>query len=209
MKNIKGFLFDLDGVLIDSESEYTRIWSEIDRLFPTGVENFPIKIKGMTLPEILHTYFGDTSLHSSIIDELYSREQRMHYEMLPGALRLLNEIQSAGMGLALVTSSDNKKMAHLREEQPDLEGMFHVIVTANSITHSKPHPEGYILAATRLGLLPGECVVCEDSRQGVQAGKAAGSFVVGLTTTLPEKEIAPWCDMIVSDLSEVHISRFK
>ena len=53
-----GFLFDLDGVLIDSESEYTQIWEEIDRHFPTGIENFAIRIKGQTLPEILNANFS-------------------------------------------------------------------------------------------------------------------------------------------------------
>ena len=79
--NIKvGVLFDLDGVLIDSEREYTRIWSEIDRRYPTGVENFAIKIKGQTLPEILSNHYPET-LHSAVIDMLNEQEQQMRSEV--------------------------------------------------------------------------------------------------------------------------------
>ena len=86
MENEKiGFLFDLDGVLIDSESEYTRIWQKIDSHFPTGVDNFAIKIKGQTLPEILNTYFRQ-AIHPQVTDMLNDMEQQMRYEMLPASM---------------------------------------------------------------------------------------------------------------------------
>ena len=92
-----GFLFDLDGVLIDSESEYTRIWEEIDRHFPTGIENFAIRIKGQTLPEILNANFSP-EIHSNVIDMLNSMEQRMSYRMLPGAQEMLDTLRTRGIG---------------------------------------------------------------------------------------------------------------
>ena len=181
--NIKvGVLFDLDGVLIDSEREYTRIWSEIDRRYPTGVENFAIKIKGQTLPEILSNHYPET-LHSAVIDMLNER----------------------GIDAVLVTSSNNLKMKHLREEQPDLESHFAHIITANDISRSKPDPEGYLLGANKIGVAPKNCVVFEDSAQGVKAGKSAGAYVVGLTTTLPAERIAPYSDRIVGTLAEVDL----
>lgn len=118
-----GFLFDLDGVLIDSEREYTRIWSEIDRKYPTGIENFAIKIKGQTLPEILNKHYPP-ELHQAVTDELNRMEQQMRYEWLPGARELLENIRSRGFKAVLVTSSNDIKMQHLREERPELEGYF-------------------------------------------------------------------------------------
>lgn len=200
-KNI-GFLFDLDGVLIDSETEYTRIWSEIDNLYPTGVENFAIKIKGMTLPEILSTYFSKEN-REAVVNLLNEKEQKMRYNMLPGAIEMLEELRRRKIGCILVTSSNDYKMQHLHEEQPTLCDYFNDIVTANRISKSKPDPEGYLLGASLLNVPAQRCVVFEDSRQGVRAGKAAGAYVVGLTTTLPAESIAPFCDKLIGTLADI------
>lgn len=199
-----GFLFDLDGVLIDSESEYTRIWNEIDRRFPTGFENFAIRIKGQTLPEILSTYF-DPEEHDAVTDMLNEMEQRMRYNWLPGAKEFLEKIKRRGYGAILVTSSNDMKMRHLREERPELEGYFADVVTADRISRSKPDPEGYLLGAKLLGAKPERCAVFEDSAQGVRAGKAAGAFVTGLTTTLPIENLKPCCDLIADTLADVSL----
>ncbi len=199
-----GFLFDLDGVLIDSEREYTRIWSEIDRKYPTGIENFAIKIKGQTLPEILNKHYPP-ELHQAVTDELNRMEQQMRYEWLPGARELLENIRSRGFKAVLVTSSNDIKMQHLREERPELEGYFFDIVTADKISRSKPDPEGYLLGARMLGARPERCVVFEDSAQGVRAGEAAGAYVVGLTTTLPAEQLKDHCNRIIGNLAEIHL----
>ncbi|MBD5194213.1 MAG: HAD family phosphatase [Bacteroidales bacterium] len=197
-----GFLFDLDGVIIDSEKEYTRIWTEIDELYPTGVENFAIKIKGQTLPEILNAHYPE-EIHNEIIAQLNKREQKMHYELLPGAQSLLNYLNEESIGRALVTSSNELKMRHLRKELPFLEDWFNKVITADHIHKSKPDPEGYLLASKLLNVPANACVVFEDSLQGVIAGKSAGCFVVGLTTTLTEEILSPYADMLVDNLSSV------
>ena len=197
-----GFLFDLDGVLIDSETEYTRIWQAIDQAFPTGVENFAIKIKGQTLPEILSQNFPE-HLWPDVTAMLNEREQRMHYPPLPGAMEILAELKRRDIPRALVTSSNGYKMKHLREECPDLEGFFSAIVTADMISHSKPDPEGYLLGARLIGADPTHCVVFEDSRQGLTAGKAAGAYTVGLTTTLPASEIGHLCHRVIPNLASI------
>lgn len=201
-KNKIGFLFDLDGVLIDSETEYTRIWEAIDHAYPTGIENFAIKIKGQTLPEILAANFP-LDLHENVVGMLNSMEQKMKYNLLPGAEEMLQQLRDRGIGAVLVTSSNDLKMRHLREEQPKLEGYFKDIITADRISRSKPDPEGYLLGASVLGVNPANCVVFEDSLQGVKAGKAAGALVVGLTTTLPKERIENYCDFTVGSLAEI------
>lgn len=199
-----GFLFDLDGVLIDSEREYTRIWQEIDRRYPTGIENFAIKIKGQTLPEILGRNYPP-ELHSEVTAALNSMEQVMRYDLLPGAAEMLSELRRRGLGAVLVTSSNDIKMRHLREEQPGLEGYFADIVTADRISRSKPDPEGYLLGAHILEADPRRCVVFEDSAQGVRAGHAAGAYVVGLTTTLPAADLEPYADMLIDTLADISL----
>ena len=202
MKNI-GVLFDLDGVLIDSETEYTRIWGEVHRRYPTGVEDLPHKIKGMTLDNIIATYFNDREDKQQLRDTLHELENQMTYEWLPGAKEFIEWLISENIPRALVTSSDNEKMTHLREQLPELESMMTTIVTADKISRSKPDPEGYLLAAKLIGVPPQHCAVVEDSLQGVKAGRASGAFVIGMEGTLPAETIAPYSDIVISNFKEL------
>lgn len=203
MNNNIGFLFDLDGVLIDSETEYTKIWSAIDAKYPSGVADLAHVIKGQTLPYILNTYFPKEK-HTAVTEMLDEMEQVMVYRMLPGADDVLAYLQQHNIPRVLVTSSNDKKMAHLREEQPDLESKFNDIVTANRISRSKPDPEGYMLGAKICNADPKNCVVIEDSVQGVTAGHRAGCLVIGLTTTVSRDKLEPYSDIIVSTLADLN-----
>lgn len=197
------FLFDLDGVLIDSEKEYSRIWSEIDRRYPTGVADFSKVIKGRTLTEILNLFFPGKELQINVTSMLNDLEQKMHYHFCPGAQSLLTWLNDANVPLALVTSSNGDKMAHLHDEIPGFEDYFTHIVTADLISRSKPDPEGYLLGARLCGVAPEHCAVFEDSKQGVMAGRAAGAFVIGVAGTLPAADIAPFSDLVVDSLNDV------
>jgi len=198
-----GALFDLDGVLIDSEREYTKIWSEVNRRFPTPYPDLAHRIKGMTLDNIIATYYAADGLGDKVRDTLHHLEDKMKYEWLPEAKEFLTWLQSIGVPRVLVTSSDNKKMEHLRDEIPELERMMTDKVTADKITRSKPDPEGYLLAAKLIGADPQHCAVFEDSLQGVKAGKASGAYVIGVAGTLPATTIAPYCDIVVNNLGEI------
>lgn len=203
MENI-GFLFDLDGVIIDSEPEYSRIWSQINREFPTGIESFENKIKGCTLSKILEDNYEE-SVREAVCNRLHELEQKMHYEYLPGSFEFLSELKRRGLPMALVTSSDNKKMAHLEEEMPGFLEFFDFIVTAELVSTSKPSPEGYLLAAKQLNAKPEKCVVFEDSLQGVMAGNNAKAYVVGVTGTLGEQPLKPYSDILTDSLEKLNI----
>ena len=200
---LAGALFDLDGVLIDSETEYTKIWSEINRRFPTGYDDLALRIKGMTLDNILATYYPDASLANVVRDTLHELESHMTYRWLPGAEKLLKWLMADSIPRALVTSSDNKKMEHLKEEIPELMPMMSAVITADRISRSKPDPEGYLLGAHEIGIPISQCVVFEDSLQGVKAGRASGAFVVGVAGTLKPEILQPFCDIIVSSLEDL------
>lgn len=204
----EAFLFDLDGVIIDSESTYTEIWAEIDRHFPTGIENFPIKIKGTTLSNILSTYYPDHEVSRKVEQMLYDLEDRMVYKVIPGALALLNKLKEKGIPTALVTSSNNVKMAHLWAQQPQLREYFQGLITADKVSNSKPDPEGYLKGAEVLGADPTKCVVVEDSLQGVMAGENAGAFVIGVAGTLSPETLAPHANIVVEDLATIELPSF-
>ncbi len=204
-KRNMGCLFDLDGVLIDSERMYTKIWEAIEEQWTTGIDNFAYKIKGTTLEDILDHYFPDEKVKSQVIMELYRLEGLMIYTPMPGAMQLLDDLRERNIPVALVTSSNDLKMQHLWSDMPVLKEKFDVIITGDEVTHSKPNPEGYLTAAHRLGVDPAKCVVFEDSLQGVKAGKAAGAYVVGVAGTLKAEDIAPFSDTVVNGVAEVDI----
>ena len=130
---VKGVLFDLDGVLIDTEGTYTQFWEAIDRRFPTGVEGFAQVIKGSNLHNILHTYFPTDETREQVTDMLNDFQRDMQYNYFPGAIDLLEELRSNGIACCIVTSSDKRKMESLYRQHPDFPSHFQAIVTGNMV----------------------------------------------------------------------------
>lgn len=203
--DVIGALFDLDGVIIDSEREYSRIWRTINREYPTGIDNLEYLIKGCTLDKILQEYYPEMEMREKVISRLYELEGKMNYQYLPGAKELLDNLSLLKIPKVLVTSSNDDKMKHLYEEIPDITDQFSFIVTANQITKSKPDPEGYLLGANKIKKNIRKCIVFEDSLQGVMAGHNAGAFVVGVAGTLPADVIAPFSNIVVDNLSKLDL----
>lgn len=199
------FLFDLDGVLIDSEKEYTRIWEEIDKHFPTGVENFPLLIKGQTLNKILTDHYSE-NIRPQVSDLLHLLEKQMVYSYCPGAREFLETLKSRGHSIAVVTSSDEVKMSHLYEDVKDFEEKINLLIDATKVERSKPDPQGYLLAAQGLNADIRNCVVFEDSVQGVKAGRASGAYVIGITGTKTREELSPHSDIVVESLAEIDLN---
>ncbi len=203
-----GCLFDLDGVLVDSERIYTKIWEAIESQWPTGIDNFPYKIKGTTLEDILIKFFPE-DVRDDVTKELIRLEAMMIYEAMPGAIDFLDALKKKGIPIALVTSSNGIKMAHLWNDMPGFKDKFDVIITGDEVTNSKPDPEGYLTAASALGVKPERCAVFEDSLQGVKAGKAAGAFVVGIAGTLKASDIAPYSDIVVNKVADIYVDKLE
>ncbi|MCH5240139.1 MAG: HAD family phosphatase [Muribaculaceae bacterium] len=200
-----GFLFDLDGVLIDSEKEYSRIWSKINSEFPTGIENLEDKIKGSTLTKILTEYYDSEEIREKVAKRLHELENRMKYNYLPYAENFLLELKRRNIPCVLVTSSDDEKMNHLWLQIPRLKDFFSSIVTGNQVKTSKPSPEGYLTGAASICANPSNCVVFEDSLQGVMAGNNSGAFVVGVAGTLPAESLAPYSHLVINNFNEIDI----
>ena len=192
-----GALFDLDGVIIDSESLYTEFWSEIERMYPTGIPNFPVAIKGTTLPTILENY-PTQEIRDDVTRRLVDFQANMKYRLFPGAIEFLEEIRDKGIPTALITSSDDQKMSCVFEQLPQLKDKFDYIIDGSMVTNSKPHPEGYLRGAEAIGRKPEDCFVFEDSLQGLAAGKASGATVIGLCTTYPKETVSQIADKTIS-----------
>ncbi len=202
-------LFVLDGVLIDSESIYSEFWTRMDQLYPTGIENFAYVIKGTTLPDILDTYFPDPEIQAKLRVHLREQEDAMVYRIFPHVEDFLKQLRKAGFPTAIVTSSNDAKMKVLFEALPGFRDYFDVVITDSDVTRSKPDPEGYLLAADRLGIRPERCVVFEDSRSGLEAARRSGAKVVAVATTLRPADIEGRGDIVINSFDEVTPMRLE
>ncbi len=200
---LKAVLFDLDGVLLDTEGIYTDFWSGIDSRFPTGVDNFAAVIKGNTLTNILATYFPDTTVQTQIKHLLVEQELNMPYRMFPGAIELIEGLRDMGINTAVVTSSTLAKMKNVFRTLPRFAQAVDTLVTDEDVTASKPDPQGYLIAARRLGAGAGEFIVVEDSMAGLEAGRRSGAFVAGIATTNPMEAVRPACDLAVDAIADI------
>lgn len=199
----KAALFDLDGVLIDSETLYTGFWEKVGKSHHLPSPTFALDIKGTTLNDILTTYFAEPEVRADIDRMLHEFENEIVYPIFPGAMEFVDSLRAKGVKTVIVTSSDNKKMDFLFNQHPDFRSHFDAIVTAADVTHSKPHPEPYLVGASKVGVSASESVVFEDSFQGLEAGRSAGAYVVGLSTTNPAASLEGKADRIIGSLSEM------
>lgn len=184
MNNNVGALFDLDGVIVDTEGIYTDFWHEIGTaIYPVRIDDFAHIIKGNTLAKILDTYFPDKVVQDDIVARLAAHEAGMEYRLFDGVRDFLEGLRRAGIPAAIVTSSGDKKMSHLFRCIPDLRSYFDVVITDKDVTRSKPDPEGYLIAAKAIGRDIKDCYVFEDSFSGIAAGMASGAITIGVATT--------------------------
>lgn len=199
-------LFDLDGVIIDTEPVYTRIWSDIERRFPTGVDDFANKIKGTTLPDILSRYYPDKAMQECVKEALYEAEENMEYPLFDGVSDFLKDLKDAGVPAAIVTSSGDIKMERLFGIYPGLRFFFDAVVTDSMVKTGKPAPDCYLTAAESLRVLPGNCFVFEDSFNGLRAGRAAGAKVIALATTNTPDSLAPLAERVIDSFTGFKVS---
>ena len=196
-------LFDFDGVLMDTETQYSRFWDETGRKY-LNIEGFGSVIKGQTLKQIFGKHFAAFSERELRIieDSLNEYESQMSYEFIPGAREFLLELKKAGVPTAIVTSSNDMKMSQVYRVHPQLHTMVDAILTSEHFSKSKPDPECFVKGIETLGGSPGATVVFEDSIHGITAGRGAGAYVVGLATTNKREVIEPLCDMVIDDFSD-------
>lgn len=202
MSNTTGVLFDLDGVLIDTEPSYTEFWGAVGRKYNCGIDDFAHIIKGNTLGNILNTYFPNKSVQEEIVTDLKKHEAEMQYRVFDGVIEFVADLRKGGVRTAIVTSSNNIKMQHVREQLPELLANIDVVLTEENVTRSKPDPQGYMLAAERLGCESKNCYVFEDSLAGLEAGRRSGSKVVGVATTNSREIIADKADFVVDNTAD-------
>lgn len=210
MKNVHGILFDMDGVLVDSEKYLSEAAVLMFRELGLEVhqEDFlPFVGTGeqMYLGGVAEKYSFrlDIPKAKARLYEIYAQQAGKKLQPLPGVHAFIEKCRKKGLKMAVATSADDFKL------QVNLRGIglkpdtFDALVRGEDVDRKKPAPDIYLLAAERLGLTPAECLVIEDAPAGIEAGKAAGARVMALTTSFPQEKLKG-ADLIVQDLAHAN-----
>lgn len=198
---MKAALFDLDGVVFNTEPQYTIFWGEQCREFHPEHPGLEHEIKGQTLAQIYEAWFSGPLADKQVLitERLNQFEQQMTYDYVVGFEQYIRALRQQGVKTAVVTSSNRPKMQAVYARRPEFKALFDAILTSEDFERSKPDPDCYLKAAARFGLKAEDCVVFEDSFNGLRSGRAAGMRVVGLATTNTADSIRPLCDVVISD----------
>ena len=192
---IKGAIFDMDGLLLDSEAQSIYSWPEAGR--EMGYEITRQMIRDITgtnhvnCRRIMTEYLGQDldfeRLYNLAVDLNYQRMVKLNMPLRPYAREILQDLKEAGFKLALGTST-NRDRAIEEMKIAGLYEFFDVFCFGNEVEQGKPAPDIFLLAAQRLGMEPGECAVLEDSPNGVLAGLAAGMESIWIPDQITEED---------------------
>lgn len=209
---IKAALFDLDGVVFETESQYTQFWGMIGKEYHPEIPDFAFRIKGQTLVQIYDKYFSDDSVfahiegyksakeeQAKITARLDEFENHMNYPYIDGFEDFIKDLRQHGVKCAVVTSSNVQKMLNVYAAHPEFKAYFDRVLTSEDFAQSKPHPDCYLRGAACFDAKPEECVGLEDSFNGLKAVRASGAFTLGLSTTNSAESIAPYADYVIAN----------
>ncbi|MVM32814.1 beta-phosphoglucomutase [Spirosoma sp. HMF4905] len=187
--SIKAFLFDLDGVIVDTAIYHYQAWKRLANELGFDIsEEFNEGLKGVSRMESLDLILahGGLTLSEEKKTELATQKNQWYLELvsrmtsddiLPGVATFFSQVRKAGLQTALGSVSKNAPMIL---ERIGMTNAFDAIIDGTKISKGKPDPEVFTKGAAELGVSPVECVVFEDAVAGVEAGKRGGMFVVGL-----------------------------
>jgi len=206
---IKGVLFDMDGVLADSEQYICK--AAIMMFGENGLIVKPIDFKPFVGTGENRYIGGVAEKYGLAVDidkvkartyEIYKSIIRGNLKPLPGAVEMVNRCRTMGLRLALATSADTVKMEANLLEIGIPASTFNVIITGLDVENKKPAPDIYNKAAERIGLQSEECLVVEDAVSGIKAAKSAGCRCLAVTTSF-DRSLLYEADWICESLNNV------
>ncbi len=206
--NKKGFIFDLDGVIVDTAKYHYLAWKDLADSLGIGFsEKQNEQLKGvsrvLSLQKILE--WGDMKISDEKFEALMAQKNKEYLdhishmnetEILPDVSRVLSFLKSANQPISLGSASKN---ARAILEKVNLFDSFNAIVDGTNVTKGKPNPEVFLVAAKELEMEPTKCIVFEDAVAGVQAANSAGMISIGIGKT----EVLFEADYVFSDFTEM------
>jgi HAD superfamily hydrolase (TIGR01509 family) len=201
-------LFDMDGVIVDSNPTHTIALKQfcLKHGYNLTEQHLREKIYGRANKDWIPNLFGEIpeKLRQEYADEKEALFREIYHDIKPldGLVDFLKLLDEAGIKRAIATSAPRANV-DFTLSKTHTASYFKVILDEAVVSIGKPHPEIYLKSAAALGMAPADCIVIEDSISGVKAGKAAGCKVIGVTTTHSEEELAG-IDMVIRDFVGLH-----
>lgn len=204
----KGAIFDMDGVLFDTERIYQETWQEIaagqgirlDGSFLRAITG----TSGAHMCQIVEKYYH-VSDGTGIIEncmKLVRQKLSVHVPMKKGVREILDFFRDQGVCMS-VASSSAKEQIEANLQMTGIRDYFMTIASGKEVDKGKPAPDIFLLAAERMHCAPEECFVFEDSENGIRAGHAAGCFTVMVPDLIEASpEILPYCRKVCPDLQQ-------
>ena len=205
-------IFDMDGVLVDSNPFHLRKWAALFRAhgIPFDEKELPQAVLGPANQDILRRFLGPHLTKAELeklgeeLEANFRREIGPHPQPLAGVRRFLHECYAQGIPMAVASAAIAKNVKFLLDSL-HLRRYFRVTLAADGTVHPKPHPEIYLKTATLLTVVPTACVVFEDSFVGIEAAKRAGMKCVAIASTFSADELRTrtGADLVVQDFQAV------
>lgn len=206
---MKGIIFDMDGVVVDNHAYHFKAWMAFaDKFrFELNEEIYRDHYNGKTNADLFRMIFGSISdeeikKYSDEKEDLY--QKLYQHEMKPhtGLENFLKMLKSKNIKVALGTSAPTRNVDFVLN-QLNLRSYFDVIVDGPQVERGKPDPQVYTLCVTKLGLVPQDCIVFEDSLAGLEAAIRAGCRAIGVATSHTPQELRGKTREIIHDFTEV------
>ncbi len=210
----QGYIFDLDGVIVDTAQFHFLAWKKVARLFGFDLTvELNEKLKGVSRIDSLNKIleWAGTSISEEEFENLALKKNEDYLQfvakmnqqdILPGVNSFINQLREGKAPIALGSASKN---APEILKKVGLCNMFDVIVDGNSVTKAKPDPEVFLIAAKKLNVEPKNSIVFEDSEAGIEAANTAGMISIGLG----DKNILNHADYVFSDFTEIDLEFIK
>lgn len=181
MEVFEAVLFDMDGVVIDTQRSVTAFWlaCAAEQGITLTAGDFEDHIFGVPVSHTLRVLFPGLAPDAAFRKRVHDYERGLTYSAVAGLTEFLSFLKGVGIPTALVTSGEEWKVEEMTR-QLGIAGVFNSIVTATDVRWGKPHPECYTLAARQLDVPSSRCLVFEDSLSGVKAAVAAGALCIGV-----------------------------
>ncbi|KGE18015.1 beta-phosphoglucomutase [Paenibacillus wynnii] len=205
LEHMKGAIFDLDGVIVDTAKYHFLAWRSLaEELGFEFTEEHNERLKGVSRMRSLDILLeiGGVEISDEQKIAIAEKKNRRYIEyistldeseLLPGVKKYLTDLRERGIGIALGSASKN---AEFILDKLNITHLFDVVIDGNKVSLAKPDPEVFLMACAGLKLQPEDCVVFEDAEAGVQAGKAAGMKVVGIGSP----EVLKEADKVIAGL---------
>jgi beta-phosphoglucomutase len=205
MAEIRALIFDMDGVIIDSNPWHRIAWSEYTRRHDVEMtEAMQQRMYGKRNDEIIRDFLGahlddgEVFAHGAAKEALFREfmKPRTGESLVPGIREFLARYRN--LDLAVATNAEAANVDFVLDDT-GLRALFRIVVNGHQVTNPKPHPEIYLRVAQELQVPPANCIVFEDSHTGVEAGLSAGMRVVGVGTTHDE---LPGVSLFIEDFND-------